>query len=209
MIRALIFDLCDTVVRTAGLPGLPLLPGVTDPSHVRRLEQWFGNSAEFLAFERGEIGAAAFLSALRKGTGLHATDDALGRAFEGLILHEIEGVAPLLRQLAAEYPLYALSNNNELLWRGIQRVCTTLDVFEQVFLSQEIGLLKPGSCGLPLRAGADWLSAARSRANRRQPALRGRSRGVGLGDGPLPRRGKHRVRIGADFGKSQVSCADT
>ena len=26
-----------------------------------------------------------------------------------------------------------------------QRVCTTLDVFEQVFLSQEIGLLKPGS----------------------------------------------------------------
>ena len=144
MIRALIFDLCDTVVRTAGLPGLSLLLGVTDPSHVRRLEQWFGNSAEFLAFERGEIGAAAFLSALRKGTGLHATDDALGRAFEGLILHEIEGVAPLLRQLAAEYPLYALSNNNELLWRGIQRVCSTLDVFEKVFLSQEIGLLKPG-----------------------------------------------------------------
>ena len=67
----------------------------------------------------------------------------MGRAFEDLILHEIEGVAPLLRQLAAEYPLYALSNNNELLWRGIQRVCTTLDVFERVFLSQEIGLLKP------------------------------------------------------------------
>ena len=145
MIRALIFDLCDTVVRTAGLPGLSLLLGVTDPSHVRRLEQWFGNSAEFLAFERGEIGAAAFLSALRKGTGLRAPDDELGRAFEGLILHEIEGVAPLLRQLAAEYPLYALSNNNELLWRGIQRVCSTLDVFEKVFLSQEIGLLKPGS----------------------------------------------------------------
>ena len=143
MIRALIFDLCDTVVRTAGLPGLSLLLGGTDPSHVRRLEQWFSNSAEFLAFERGEIGAAAFLAALRKGTGLRAPDDALGRVFEGLILHEIEGVAPLLRQLAAEYPLYALSNNNELLFRGIQRVCTTLDVFEQVFLSQEIGLLKP------------------------------------------------------------------
>lgn len=139
MIRALVFDLCDTVVRTAGLPGLALLPGGT----VRRLERWFCNSAEFLAFERGEIDAAAFFAALRRGTGLGATDDALGRAYEGLILHEIEGVAPLLRQLAAEYPLYALSNNNELLWRGIQRVCTTLDVFERVFLSQEIGLLKP------------------------------------------------------------------
>ena len=107
------------------------------------MERWFSNSAEFLAFERGEISAAAFLAALRQGTGLCATDDALGRAFERLALHEIEGVAPLLRQLAAEYPLYALSNNNELLWRGIQRVCTTLDVFERVFLSQEIGLLKP------------------------------------------------------------------
>ncbi len=143
MIRALIFDLCDTVVRTAGLPGLALLPGITGPSHLRRVEQWFGDSAEFLAFERGEIDAAAFLGALREGTGLRATDAALGRAFERLALHEIEGVAPLLRQLATEYPLYALSNNNELLWRGIQRVCTTLDVFEQVFLSQEIGLLKP------------------------------------------------------------------
>ena len=139
MIRALIFDLCDTVVRTAGLPGLAVLPGVT----VRRLDQWFSNSAEFLAFERGEISAATFLTALRQGTGLCATDDVLSRAYEDLVLHEIEGVAPLLRQLAAEYPLYALSNNNELLWRGVQRVCTTLDVFERVFLSQEIGLLKP------------------------------------------------------------------
>ena len=30
MIKALIFDLCDTVVRTAGLPGLAHLPGVAD-----------------------------------------------------------------------------------------------------------------------------------------------------------------------------------
>ena len=139
MIRALIFDLCDTVVRTAGLPGLALLPGAT----VQRLARWFSNSAEFLAFERGEISATAFLAALRQGTGLCATDDVLGRAYEELVLHEIEGVAPLLRELAAEYPLYALSNNNELLWHGIQRVCTALDVFERVFLSQEIGLLKP------------------------------------------------------------------
>ena len=104
MIRALIFDLCDTVVRTAGPLGLALLPGVTDSSHARHVEQWFGNSAEFLAFERGEIGTAAFLAALRQGTSLRATDDALGRAYEGLVLYEIEGVAPLLRQLATEYP---------------------------------------------------------------------------------------------------------
>lgn len=143
MIRALIFDLCDTVVRTAGLPGLAHLPGVAGRHDAQSLERWLLDSAEFYAFERGEIGADEFLVAFRSGLGLHATDDELASAFEGLILHEIEGVGPLLRKLAATYPLYALSNNNVLLWRGIQRTCSTLDVFAQIFLSQEIGLLKP------------------------------------------------------------------
>jgi 2-haloacid dehalogenase len=143
LIKALIFDLCDTVVRTAGLPGLAHLPGVEGRHDAQSLERWLLDSAEFPAFERGEIGAAAFLAAFRQGLSLHATDDELQNAFEGLILHEIEGVSPLLRRLAADYPLYALSNNNVLLWRGIQRVFSALDVFEQIFLSQEIGLLKP------------------------------------------------------------------
>ena len=52
-------------------------------------------------------------------------------------------VGLLLRKLAADCPLYALSNNNVVLWQGVQRVSNTLDVFEKIFLSQEIGLLKP------------------------------------------------------------------
>lgn len=143
MIRALIFDLCDTVVRTAGLPGLMMLPGLDARHDVRSLEQFFLDFPLFYAFERGEVGPDEFLAAFRAGLGLNATDGELRRAYEGLILHEIEGMAPLLRRLAADYPLYALSNNNVLLWRGIQRVCTALDTFAEVFLSQEIGLLKP------------------------------------------------------------------
>ena len=143
MIRALIFDLCDTVVRTAGLPGLVHLPGVEGRHDEQSMERWLLNSSEFYAFERGEISPDEFLGAFRKGLDLHATDSELRGAFEGLILHEIEGVGALLRQCAVDYPLFALSNNNSLLWRGIQRVCNTLDVFEKIFLSQEIGLLKP------------------------------------------------------------------
>ena len=62
MIKALIFDLCDTVVRTAGLPGLAHLPGVEGRHDAQSLERWLLDSAEFPAFERGEIGAAAFLA---------------------------------------------------------------------------------------------------------------------------------------------------
>ena len=143
MIRALIFDLCDTVVRTAGLPGLVHLPGVAGHHDEKSLERWLLDSNEFYALERGEIGADEFFAAFRTGLKLHATNNELGRAFEELILHEIEGVGLLLRKLAADYPLYALSNNNVVLWQGVQRVCNSLDVFEEIFLSQEIGLLKP------------------------------------------------------------------
>ena len=143
MIRALIFDLCDTLVRTAGLPGLVHLPGVEGRHDEESLGQWLHDSTEFYAFERGEIGADEFFAAFRAGLKLHTTDDELGRAYEELILHEIEGVGLLLRKLAADCPLYALSNNNVVLWQGVQRVCNTLDVFEKIFLSQEIGLLKP------------------------------------------------------------------
>ena len=143
MIRALIFDLCDTVVRTAGLPGLANLPGAEKHRDAQVLERWLLENPEFYAFERGEISPDQFLQAFRKGLALSATNDELRSAFAGLILHEIEGVAPLLSQLATKYPLYALSNNNVLLWQGVQRICSTLDLFEQIFLSQEIGLLKP------------------------------------------------------------------
>ena len=40
MIRALIFDLCDTVVRTAGLPGLANLPGAEIHRDAHVLERW-------------------------------------------------------------------------------------------------------------------------------------------------------------------------
>ena len=143
MIRALIFDLCDTVVRTAGLPGLARLPGVEGRYDAKSLERWFLASDEFYAFERGEIDVDEFFAAFRSGIGLNATDDELKHAFEGLVLHEIEGVGSLLNKWAVDYPLYALSNNNVLLWRGVQRVCGALDLFEKIFLSQEIGLLKP------------------------------------------------------------------
>ena len=143
MIKVLVFDLCDTVVRTAGLPGLAHLPGVEGRHDARSLERWLLDSDEFYALERGEIAADEFLAAFRTGLGLTASDDQLPRAFEGLILHEIAGMAPLLRRLAAAYPLYALSNNNVMLWRGIERIFSALDTFTEIFLSQEIGLLKP------------------------------------------------------------------
>lgn len=143
MIKALIFDLCDTVARTAGVGALLRLPGLAQHYDAERLEVWFQSNPTYFAYERGQASTAAFLQSLRAGLGLDIAPEALAQAYEGLILREIKGVDDLLRQLKGTYPLYALSNNNPLLWRGIRRVCPSLRHFARIFLSHEIGLLKP------------------------------------------------------------------
>ena len=143
VIRALIFDLCDTVARTAGVGALLRLPGLAERYDEERLENWFQSNPTYFAYERGRASTDEFLQSLRAGLGLDIAVEELAQAYEGLVLREIEGVDELLEQLHGAYPLYALSNNNPLLWRGIRRVCPSLRHFAQIFLSHEIGLLKP------------------------------------------------------------------
>ena len=50
MIKALIFDLCDTIVRTAGVPGLLSLPGIKGRYKAADIENWFVDS-EVLWFQ--------------------------------------------------------------------------------------------------------------------------------------------------------------
>ena len=143
MIKSIVFDLCDTLVRTAGVKALLALPGTTFRHDETSLCQWFSSSPVFPAYEKGQATTKEFLEALRSGLGTSVSLDQLRCAYQALILCEIEGVPQLLRQLGCEYPLYALSNNNPLLWSSIHRASPALELFERIFLSQEIGLLKP------------------------------------------------------------------
>lgn len=143
MIKSIVFDLCDTLVRTAGVKALLALPGTAFRHDETSLSQWFSSSPVFPAYEKGQATTAEFLEALHGGLGTSASLDQLRCAYQALILCEIEGVPQWLRQLGCEYPLYALSNNNPLLWGSIQRISPALEFFERIFLSQKIGLLKP------------------------------------------------------------------
>ena len=143
MIKSIVFDLCDTLVRTAGVKALLALPGTALKHDETSLCQWFSTSPVFAAYEKGQATTEEFLEALRTGLGTSVSPDQLRCAYQALILCEIEDVPQLLRQLGCKYPLYALSNNNPLLWSSIQCVSPALELFERIFLSQEIGLLKP------------------------------------------------------------------
>ena len=143
MIKVLIFDLCDTVVRTAGVGALLHLPGLCSCYNAEGVDEWFRGNPVYYAYEKGAATTGQFLESMRRDLCPTADPDELALAYEHLILHEIDGVAALLARLASVFPLCALSNNNPLLWRGIRRVCPSLALFGQIFLSHEIGLLKP------------------------------------------------------------------
>jgi len=142
-VTVIIFDLCDTLVRTAGVPGLLSLPGLQERHTAADVDNWFVHSDVFHAYERGEVDTDAFINAFCANLHVRVDREEFVRAYEALVQHEIDGMAQLVRRLAARYPLYALSNNNPLLWRATRRVCTVLDCFSHIFLSHEIGLLKP------------------------------------------------------------------
>ncbi|MFA6110738.1 MAG: HAD-IA family hydrolase [Candidatus Latescibacterota bacterium] len=143
VIRALLFDLCDTVVRTAGVRALTRHSDPAAPVSDAAAEAWFRQDPLHAAYETGQATTEEFLAGLSRGLRLHLDQEALARAYAGLVLQEIPGMPELLAGLRCRYPLFALSNNNPLLWAETCRVCTCLDLFERTFLSHQTGLLKP------------------------------------------------------------------
>jgi putative hydrolase of the HAD superfamily len=143
VIRALLFDLCDTVVRTAGVGALTRHSDPAAPVSDADAEAWFRDHPLHAAYETGNATTRQFLTGLAAGLRLPLPTDTLATVYAGLVLHEIPGVAALLRRLGRHWPLWALSNNNPLLYAGTERVCTCLDVFDGILLSHHIGVLKP------------------------------------------------------------------
>jgi HAD superfamily hydrolase (TIGR01509 family) len=143
MIRAFVFDICDTLVRTGGVKALLRFPGLPLGHSEESLSRWFTEEPLFYAYEKGEVSSTTFLERMLVGLEL-ATDLAtLRQAYEDLIVEEIAGVPEILAGLKGDYSLYALSNNNPLLWQGILRISPAVALFDGLFLSHEIGLLKP------------------------------------------------------------------
>ena len=143
MIRAFVFDICDTLVRTAGVKALLQLPGLPAGHSPASLQRWFVEEPLFYAYEKGEVSSAVFLERMLSGLKLETDKASLEQAYECLIVEEIAGVPEIIADLKGRYGLYALSNNNPLLWQGIQRISPTITFFDKLFLSHEIGLLKP------------------------------------------------------------------
>jgi len=65
-------------------------------------------------------------------------------AMYGDIFTEIPGTCDLLRRLRTRYPLYLLSDTNEIHFGYVKKTVDVVRLFDQCIVSYEVGAMKPG-----------------------------------------------------------------
>lgn len=106
------------------------------------LEHLFDTELE-RRFEIGQLTAEEVLGELRSRFALQGSDEELGHAFADMFTPN-EPVCRLIEELQGKYRLALLSNTNDLHYRRFRvQFAPTLDRFDELFVSHEIGLRKP------------------------------------------------------------------
>lgn len=117
-------------------------------------DELFRSKAFFRHFEGGEIDEAAFRTTMKREFNRDAsignawTDSAIDEAWCALLLEMPKERLDLIAELGRKYRVFLLSNTNPIHVREITRRAAMLGVdfpglFEKLFLSSELGLMKP------------------------------------------------------------------
>jgi putative hydrolase of the HAD superfamily len=94
-------------------------------------------------YESGRLTTPLLLGLLRETFHLRGSDEELGRAFADMFTPN-EPVCRLVPRLKPRYRLVLLSNTNDLHYRQFRpQFADTLDCFDALVLSHEIGVRKP------------------------------------------------------------------
>jgi HAD superfamily hydrolase (TIGR01509 family) len=136
----ILFDLGNVLLKveyTAFLHTLGLDHAMSDTELYHLLEE------ESQAFEMGEASAEDFLGVVNAKLGKSYTFDQFRKAWLSILPNVIPGSPDLINQLSREYRLMLLSNTNELHLRRSVEILPALKRFERLFVSYEIGLIKP------------------------------------------------------------------
>lgn len=111
---------------------------------VQSIKARYGADEWYERHERGEITAAQYFDALRDTLGIGISDEQFASGWNAIFEQEPTGVFELLQSLSARIPIYAFSNSNAMhqeFWE--RKYAKTLGLFQNVFVSCDLGLRKP------------------------------------------------------------------
>jgi epoxide hydrolase-like predicted phosphatase len=101
----------------------------------------FGDSLQ-VEFESGKLSGRAFHRAVVTRLGADLSYEEFFPMY-GDIFSEVPATCELLHRLHGRYPLYLLSDTNEIHFGYVRETVEALRLFDQFILSYELGIMKP------------------------------------------------------------------
>jgi putative hydrolase of the HAD superfamily len=138
---AIVFDIGEVLLRldfSRLLAALKLAPGGPGPA-IDALNRW----DLYDAYERGALPESEFRAKFSARLGRQLSQEAFCELWNSVIVGEVRGIAALVEALAAEVPLYALTNSNETHVRHCLERYAFFSRFRRVFSSHELRGRKP------------------------------------------------------------------
>jgi putative hydrolase of the HAD superfamily len=142
-VEALVFDLGGVLVEvdirralrhwaaTAGVPAEAVS------------SRWKQDEA-YWAHERGQLDDRAYFAHLRTSLGLRIDEADMLAGWNAVLGEPLPGIEPIVRSLAAQFPLYVFSNTNPAhIAHFTPRYARLLGLFRKTITSCEIGARKP------------------------------------------------------------------
>lgn len=139
-IKAIVFDLGNTLITIDYKPFLIYteLDGKFTEQEIYNLLD--GPTRQY---ESGKLDTQTFYLIVRKQLRLEIDFEKFRQAWCSVATSNIEGIQNLITLLKTKYPLYLLSNTNELHFDYILKNFPVLNDFRKYFLSYQIGSMKP------------------------------------------------------------------
>src|SRR5262245_28609743 len=143
-IRTLVFDFGNVVAHFSHRKAAEQLAAFArrDVSVEQIMQLLFFTELE-VHYEVGRLSTAELLATLRRELDLGGTDEELGHAYSDIFTPN-EAVCRLIPELRGRYRLALLSRTHDLHYSLFRRqLAPTLDLFDYLFVSHEVGLRKP------------------------------------------------------------------